>query len=138
MSPNFQKFYFKYLPFILIVLLMLSINLNSKANLRSKQTDRILFSSQCLISFYYTPCIVKQEFKLILNPTTISRIINGFEVQPHSIPFQILMLLNGRFQCGGSLISSRFVLTAAHCVVGVTATSLTIVVGEHNQVNLYI
>jgi len=69
-----------------------------------------------------------------LNPNTISRIINGFEVQPHSIPFQILMLLNGGFRCGGSLISSRYVLTAAHCVVDIAASALTIIVGEHNRV----
>jgi secreted trypsin-like serine protease len=72
---------------------------------------------------------------LILIPIIISRIINGFEVPPHSIPFQVLMLLNGRFQCGGSLISAQYVLTAAHCVVGQTASSLTIVAGEHNVVN---
>ncbi len=33
-------------------------------------------------------------------------------------PWQILMLLNGNPRCTGSLISSNWVVTAAHCVSG--------------------
>ena len=47
--------------------------------------------------------------------TASKRIIEGEEVRPHSIPFQValyLMLDDGKFLfCGGSLISPRFVVT---------------------------
>ena len=63
------------------------------------------------------------------------RIINGFEVAPHSLPYQVYVLTTrstGNYFCGGSLISPNFVLTAAHCAE--TALSIRITVGEHNLV----
>lgn len=49
-----------------------------------------------------------------------NRIINGVEVEPGEAPFMAQLfrrfLFSNRFLCGGSLITSRTVLTAAHCV----------------------
>jgi len=47
-----------------------------------------------------------------------SRIIGGNEIKPHSEPWLALLCVNNQTEgceCAGSLISSKFVLTAAHC-----------------------
>ena len=47
------------------------------------------------------------------------RIISGYEVTPHSIPWQAQVITTfksgTKARCGGSLIDSRNVLSAAHC-----------------------
>ena len=47
-----------------------------------------------------------------------SRVVGGTPVQNGERPYQILMRKSGSFACGGSLIGTRTVLTAAHCVDG--------------------
>ncbi|TQV91316.1 hypothetical protein V2A60_009506 [Cordyceps javanica] len=49
------------------------------------------------------------------------------------VPWQIEFDVNGRFGCGGSIISNRHILTAGHCVQGQTASRISIRVGS-NQV----
>lgn len=49
------------------------------------------------------------------------RIVNGQSAAPKQFPHQALVFINtlqGTFQCGGSLISPLWVLSAAHCVTG--------------------
>ena len=52
-------------------------------------------------------------------------IINGQWAARGAWPWHVMLRLDGRFQCGGSLISDRWVLTAAHCVAYVFFFSLT-------------
>ncbi|KAJ8918105.1 hypothetical protein NQ315_011562 [Exocentrus adspersus] len=58
------------------------------------------------------------------------RIFGGVEVEPHSRPYLVALLVDGRSLCGGSLISLNFVLTAAHCTI--SASYVELVFGAHN------
>lgn len=46
------------------------------------------------------------------------RIVGGKQVKIESFPYQVSLRHFGLHACGGSIISSNYVLTAAHCVEG--------------------
>nr|XP_027224890.1 chymotrypsin BI-like [Penaeus vannamei] len=58
------------------------------------------------------------------------RIVGGTEAVPHSWPHQVALFIDLMYFCGGSLISSEWVLTAAHCMDG--AFYVEVVMGAHN------
>merc|ERR1712168_647824 len=61
------------------------------------------------------------------------RIVGGKETEVNEYPWQILMYKNGWQHCGGSIISDRWIMTAAHCVVDKRPSIYKIVLGEHDM-----
>lgn len=61
--------------------------------------------------------------------SNLYRIVGGQVVIPNSWPWQVA-LKKGGFFCGGSLINSQWILTAAHCQTSVNG--LVIHLGDHN------
>lgn len=50
------------------------------------------------------------------------RVSHGEDVDLYEFPWMALLIYDtdqDRYKCGGSLITDNFVLTAAHCMVGV-------------------
>jgi len=46
------------------------------------------------------------------------RITNGIIAAPCQFPWQVALIIDNAYFCGGSLIGKKWVLTAAHCVEG--------------------
>ncbi|XP_037942605.1 serine protease SP24D-like [Teleopsis dalmanni] len=66
------------------------------------------------------------------------RIVGGYDALPDQFPHQISLRMNHYHICGGSIISSKYILTAAHCVVETgtqpyDAKNFTIRAGTHNR-----
>merc|ERR1712038_91789 len=62
------------------------------------------------------------------------KIVGGDEVIPHSIPHQVSLqykFIDFHF-CGGSVVNSDTIMTAAHCCDGQSASELKVVAGDHN------
>lgn len=68
--------------------------------------------------------------------STSNRIHGGREARPGQFPYQVSLRerKGGKYVhvCGGSILSKRFVLTAAHCLE-LRTTPLYILVGGHNR-----
>ncbi len=66
-----------------------------------------------------------------------SKIIGGVEASPGAWPWMGVLVTAGgelsqSFYCGASLIGSKWIVTAAHCVNGISASSIEVVLGVHN------
>ncbi|RWS25438.1 trypsin alpha-3-like protein, partial [Leptotrombidium deliense] len=63
-----------------------------------------------------------------------SRIIGGSPVDTISrYPFMAMLVFSGEQQCGGSIIASKAILTAAHCMDGETIDSTKVGIGLLNR-----
>jgi len=78
---------------------------------------------------------------LVRAPPSISgsadlQIVGGFEAYANEFPFLISLQMKYAYGyyhvCGGSIYNKRFIITAAHCVSGASASSLNVVAGEHD------
>lgn len=60
------------------------------------------------------------------------RIVGGSNAGSGQFPYQVSLrsAANGHF-CGGSIISNRYALSAAHCTIGRTTANTRVVVGTH-------
>ena len=67
---------------------------------------------------------------------SIARIVGGSKTPPNKFPWLAALYIrprNAELFCGGSLISSQHVLTAAHCVTGVEPGEVKVLLGGHSR-----
>ncbi|XP_031788471.1 chymotrypsin-2-like [Nasonia vitripennis] len=58
------------------------------------------------------------------------RIVGGQDAPDGKYPYQVSLRAPSHF-CGGSILNSRWILTAAHCVIGRSGNAVTVVAGTH-------
>lgn len=61
------------------------------------------------------------------------RVRNGIESR-HTYPWMASIIGDG-FTCAGSLINSKFILTAAHCLMGKQVSQLRVTLGSHTEMS---
>ncbi|KAL3276633.1 hypothetical protein HHI36_012005 [Cryptolaemus montrouzieri] len=58
------------------------------------------------------------------------RIVGGREADIKEFPYQVSVVVNGLHLCGGSIISEKYVITAAQCIDGETTQNVEVCVGS--------
>lgn len=61
----------------------------------------------------------------------IGRIVGGSDAAAGQFPYQCSLRRGQHHTCGGSIITNRWILSAAHCVYNSQPSELSIVTGTH-------
>lgn len=61
-----------------------------------------------------------------------TRIVDRTKAIPGEFPTYAQILVNGKFNCGGTLINPNIVLTAAHCAHKYEAATLSVILGDYD------
>ncbi|XP_055625795.1 chymotrypsin-2-like [Toxorhynchites rutilus septentrionalis] len=59
------------------------------------------------------------------------RIVGGHDARAGQFPFMTSLRIGNSHFCGGSIMSDRWVLTAAHCLVDLQPAIVSVVIGSH-------
>lgn len=61
------------------------------------------------------------------------RIVGGRPTGVNQFPWMARIVYDGKFHCGGSLLTKDYVLTAAHCVKKLRRSKIRVIFGDHDQ-----
>ncbi|XP_076376429.1 chymotrypsin-2 [Megalopta genalis] len=83
----------------------------------------------------YAPAIFTLCLAVTVHGFLDPRIVGGRDAPAGKYPYQVSLKNNGRHFCGGSIINERYILTAAHCIVGIRDVRPITVQAGTNQLN---
>jgi len=66
-------------------------------------------------------------------PVRGGRIVNGNRTSPGAYPWAVGIQFGDKLYCGGSVITNRFIITAAHCVKGINERRIKLILGDHDR-----
>ncbi|CAF0951522.1 unnamed protein product [Didymodactylos carnosus] len=101
----------------------------------SKSDSKTFYiSEQALYSVWFVECINNKQQCGQMKSFFDSKIVGGNRASRYAWPWQAVINVQGQFTCGGTLIDVRHVVTAAHCISGVSSvpSDYTVRVGAHN------
>jgi trypsin len=90
---------------------------------------RFIVLSLCIVGSLAVPTPLR------IDPALSWRVVGGGPAPEGTYPYIISLQYNGRHNCGGSIVSKNYVITAAHCVDGTSASSLTVKTGINKLSN---
>lgn len=65
--------------------------------------------------------------------TTTRRIVGGTNAEKNEFPWVALLLYNGQLTCGGAVLNSDYVITAAHCLHQQKKKLFTVKLMQHDR-----
>jgi secreted trypsin-like serine protease len=98
--------------------------------MRSTRKARAALGASLAVAL--TGCIDSAD--TVATATDEEAVVGGAEALPGEYPWQAQLGVPGYdHYCGGSIIDREWILTAAHCVEGLTAADLTVKLGLHRR-----
>lgn len=67
------------------------------------------------------------------NTAVLSRIEGGEEAGRSTWGWAVSLSINNNYLCGGSILSSLWIITAAHCVINVVASKVIVYAGSNSR-----
>ncbi|XP_065091659.1 serine protease hepsin-like [Ochlerotatus camptorhynchus] len=67
------------------------------------------------------------------NHDPLAKIVGGSPSKENAYPWMAALYYNNRFSCGGSLVTDRYVLTAAHCVFRLSPARFRVQLAVYNR-----
>lgn len=65
--------------------------------------------------------------------TTVTRIVGGEEAATSTWGWAVSIYISPGYLCGGSILSSEWIITAAHCVNSASASQITVYAGSNTR-----
>ncbi len=64
---------------------------------------------------------------------SVNSIVAGDTAAKGTWPWQVAIIYKGKFKCGGTLVSTHYFISAAHCFRQMDLKDYSIVLGEHHR-----